>query len=375
MLEVLKGLDWHMALVAFAATLVLLLLLTPLARRMGFIDRPGGRKSHLAPTPVIGGLAMGIGTIAVGLLLSPPLGDGFIGFALSAGLVLGIGVLDDRFDIRWYWRILAQVAAALVMVHVGGVRVEQLGPVFGLPEMSLGVLSVPFTVFATVGLINAINMIDGADGVAGLLVWAALLMLSAAGLYAGNLVIAERMMIVMGGVAAFLFCNLRFPWQPRARIFMGDAGSGFLGLVIAWCSFRLTQNPGHPVNPVLTLWFVVIPMMDALVLIARRLRNGCSPFHADCNHIHHLMQEAGFGPTQAALVLTAFTLACGLAVGQAMRMDVPHPLLLLAFLLLCTGWYLLSGRRAWAVAFFRRLHAPFDMVQARRGGAGVPEEP
>lgn len=358
MLDILKGLDWNAALVALAATLLLLWLLRPVAARLGLYDHPGGRKSHLAPTPVIGGVAMGIGTIAVGLWLSPPHGDGFIGFALAASIVVVTGLVDDRFDIRWYWRILAQVVAALVMVHVSGVRVEQLGPVFGLSEMSLGALSVPFTVFATVGLINAINMIDGADGMAGMLVWAALLMLSAAGLYAGNLVIAERMMIVMGAVSAFLVFNLRFPWQRRARMFMGDAGSGFLGLVIAWCSFRLTQNPGHPVNPVLTLWFVAIPMMDALVLIARRIRNGRSPFHADCNHIHHLMQEAGFGPTQAALVLTAFTLACGLAVGQAMRMDVPHPLLLLAFLLMCAGWYVLSGRRARAVAFFRRLRAP-----------------
>ncbi|WP_374012392.1 MraY family glycosyltransferase [Pseudoxanthomonas koreensis] len=358
MLDILKGLDWNAALVALAATLLLLWLLRPVAARLGLYDHPGGRKSHLAPTPVIGGVAMGIGTIAVGLWLSPPHGDGFIGFALAASIVVVTGLVDDRFDIRWYWRILAQVVAALVMVHVSGVRVEQLGPVFGLSEMSLGALSVPFTVFATVGLINAINMIDGADGMAGMLVWAALLMLSAAGLYAGNLVIAERMMIVMGAVSAFLVFNLRFPWQRRARMFMGDAGSGFLGLVIAWCSFRLTQNPGHPVNPVLTLWFVAIPMMDALVLIARRIRNRRSPFHADCNHIHHLMQEAGFGPTQAALVLTAFTLACGLAVGQAMRMDVPHPLLLLAFLLMCAGWYVLSGRRARAVAFFRRLRAP-----------------
>ena len=367
MLDILKGLDWNAALVALAATLLLLWLLRPVAARLGLYDHPGGRKSHLAPTPVIGGVAMGIGTIAVGLWLSPPHGDGFIGFALAASIVVVTGLVDDRFDIRWYWRILAQVVAALVMVHVSGVRVEQLGPVFGLSEMSLGALSVPFTVFATVGLINAINMIDGADGMAGMLVWAALLMLSAAGLYAGNLVIAERMMIVMGAVSAFLVFNLRFPWQRRARMFMGDAGSGFLGLVIAWCSFRLTQNPGHPVNPVLTLWFVAIPMMDALVLIARRIRNRRSPFHADCNHIHHLMQEAGFGPTQAALVLTAFTLACGLAVGQAMRMDVPHPLLLLAFLLMCAGWYVLSGRRARAVAFFRRLRAPLHPAVAAPG--------
>ncbi|KAF1687176.1 glycosyl transferase family 4 [Pseudoxanthomonas broegbernensis] len=374
MLDILKGLDWTAALAALGATFLLQWILQPVATRLKLFDYPRGRRDHAAPTPVTGGLAMGVGVIFVGLLLSPIRGDGFAGFALAACVLLVVGLLDDRYDIRWYWRILAQVTAALIMIYVGGVRVQQLGPVFGLSEMSLGALSVPFTVFATVGLINAINMVDGADGLAGMLVWAALLMLSAAALYAGNELIAERMMILMGAVAAFLAYNLRFPWRPRAKLFMGDAGSAFLGLVIAWFSFRLTQNPGHPVNPVLTLWFVPIPMMDALVLIIRRLRNRQSPFNGDRNHMHHLMLEAGFGPTQAALALTAFTLLCGLTVGQAMRMDVPHPALLGAFVLMCVGWYLLSGRRERAVSFFRRVRAVVHLPFPRRGG-GHPEKP
>ncbi|MBL0227583.1 hypothetical protein [Thermomonas sp.] len=100
---------------------------------------------------------------------------------------------------------------------------------------------------------------------------------------------------------------------------LGNAGSALLGLVIAWVAFRLTQNPGHPVNPVLALWLLPIPVMDCLVLIVRRLQQGRSPFSAGRDHIHHVMQDAGFGPTRAAMVLTAVSLACGLLVAQAMR--------------------------------------------------------
>ncbi len=125
--------------------------------------------------------------------------------------------------------------------------------------------------------------------------------------------------------------------------------------MIAWVAFRLTQNPGHPVNPVLALWLLPIPVMDCLVLIVRRLREGRSPFSAGRDHIHHIMQDAGFGPTRAALWLTIFSLVCGLFVGQAMRLDVPNPVLLAAFVLLCAGWFCLSSNRARAVGFFARL--------------------
>lgn len=107
-------------------------------------------------------------------------------------------------------------------------------------------------------------------------------------------------------------------------------------------------------NPVLALWLLPVPVMDCLVLILRRVREGRSPFSAGRDHIHHIMQDAGFGPTRAALHLTWFSLLCGLGAGQAMRLDVPNLLLLLAFGLLCLGWYLLSQRRERAVAFFRR---------------------
>lgn len=358
-------------LAAAALTFLVLWLLQPLAAKLNLLDFPKGRKDHSHPTPVTGGLGMMVGILGTGFATLGNISMPFFGFAIGSILLIVVGLLDDKYDVRWYWRILAQVIAALVMVYVGGVQIQQLGPVFGLGEMSLGMLSVPFTVFATVGLINAINMSDGADGLAGLLVAAALVMLLAAALYSGNTLISERLLIMIGAVTAFLGHNMRFPWQRKAKLFMGNAGSAFLGFVIAWVAFRLTQNTGHPVSPALALWFVPVPVMDTLVLMLRRLRNRQSPFIADRNHIHHLMMEGGFGPTQAAMALALFSLFCGLVAGQALRMDVPHPVLLCAFFALCVGWYWLTSRRVRAIAMFRRIYDTHAMGW-RSGDPDVP---
>ncbi len=306
------------------------------------------------------------GVLVVGFSSLIPMDQSAIAFMSASSLLVVVGLLDDLYDLSWKLRIPAQVVAALIMIYVGGVQVEQIGPVFGLGELSLGVLSMPFTVFATVGLINAINMSDGADGLAGSLVLTALIMLTAAGLYSGNLRVANGGMLLAGVVAAFLTFNFRFPWRDKAKTFMGNAGSAFLGFVIAWLAFRLTQSPEHPVNPVLALWFVMIPVMDCLVVMLRRLRVRQSPFIADRNHMHHMMRDAGFGPMRKALVLSLVTALCGLLVGEAMRWDVPYPLLLALFVLMCAAWYWVTGKRERAIRFLRRVLALTVLVVPRR---------
>lgn len=338
------------AAAAAVLTWVVMRWLHPYAPRLNLLDMPLGRKDHAHPTPITGGLAMLAAFCVVGAVsLGQHASETLASFISAAILLVAVGLYDDRHDLRWYWRILAQVVASLIMVYGAGVRVEQLGAAFGAEGLDLGDLSVPFTVFATVGIINAVNMVDGADGLAGLLVVAALVMLTAASIYAGNAGLARHALMVAGAVAAFLLYNMRFPWQRRAKAFMGNAGSAFLGLVIAWVMFRLTQNSGHPVNPVLALWLVPVPVMDCLVLTVRRLREGRSPFAAGRDHIHHFMIDAGFGPTQAALTLTVATFAVGLSAGQAMRWDVPHPVLLGAFVALCLFWYWLTSNRVRAI--------------------------
>ena len=334
-------------------TVAALWLLKPVAARLNLLDHPRGRKDHDFPTPVTGGLAMAAGslTVAVGMQAGQP----WIAFTVAALLLVAVGLLDDIFDVRWWWRILVQVIAALLMVQWGGVRIEQLGQLVGMTGTGLGLLAVPFTVFATVGIINAVNMIDGIDGLAGALVLAALVMLAAAGMYAGNGLLADRALILAGAVAGFLAWNMRHPWRKRAKVFMGNAGSAFLGLAIAWISFQLTQNPGHPVSPVLALWLLPVPVMDCLVLIARRTREGRSPFDAGRDHIHHFMIDAGITPGWVTFWLTSFSLLCGFLIGLGMRANIPNLALLVAFLGLCIWWYWLTARRERAIGWFRHL--------------------
>lgn len=353
--------------------------LQPFAGRLGLLDHPHSeRKDHGRPTPVTGGLGMILALALFFLLIPVPMSPARWSFLLGSLLLIVVGLLDDYRDLRWWWRILAQVVAALLMVYLGGVRIEQLGPAFGLSDLALGWLSVPFTVFATVGLINATNMIDGADGIAGALVAVALLMLAAAAWYAGNNGLALVTLVIMAATLGFLAHNFPLPWRRRARVFLGNGGSAFLGYSIAWITFRLTQNAGHPVNPVLALWLFAVPVVDCLVLIVHRARQGRSPFSPGRDHIHHLMRDAGFSPAQLALVLAGATLLAGLLVGQAMRVDVPNVVLLGLFVLLCLAWGWLTACRQRACAFFAWLHGRvFDrglssVTTAQLPAAGVP---
>lgn len=355
MLDRFADFDWTAGLLALVIASLLLWVLQPLARRFDLLDHPKGRKDHASATPVTGGLAILLACLVAfnGIQAGSPR---VLGFSVAALLLTGVGMLDDRFDLRWYWRILAQAAAALILVYWGGAQVEQLGPMFGMDALALGWLSVPFTVFAVIGVINAVNMIDGADGLAGLLGLSALAMLLAAAVYSGNDPLVGRLSVLCGALAGFLIWNMRLPWQPRARVFLGNAGSALLGLVIAWASARLTQTPGHPVSPVLPLWLLAVPVLDCLVVSARRIRQGRSPFDADDGHIHHIMRAAGFRPTGIALWLAGFNLLCGLLAALVIRSHmVPPVLMVAAYIGLGVGWYLLSRDRRRAVAFFCRL--------------------
>lgn len=335
---------------AVLATWLALRWLAPRAQRYGLIDHPGGRKRHRNVTPTVGGLG-----IAFGLLLTLALFNGAQAapFIVAGSLLIVVGALDDILDLHWGIRILAQVVASLLMVVWGGVRVQYLGDL-GLPFSTAGVwFSVPMTVIATVGLINAVNMSDGSDGLAGMLCAGATFMLVCAALYAGNLAPLATLLPLLACIGVFLRYNVRRPGQPKARIFLGNAGSMFLGFAIAHEIFRLTQNPAHPVSPVLALWLFIPPVLDCLVLIVRRLKMRRSPFHADRGHMHHLLLDAGFGPSQVAAALVALQMGLGLLGSALLRLDAVTELHLLAgFLILGLGHYLLTARRGRAVRVY-----------------------
>ena len=165
--QALEPADWARAALSLAVVALLIPLTLPLAQRWGLLDNPGGRKDHACPIPVTGGAVILVAIVAGFFVFEPNWNlrvATFLGGAL--GLVV-IGQLDDKYDLRWTWRIGAQALAAVALYVLAGVQASNLQDVFGFAGANIGLLALPFTVFVVVGIINALNMADGVDGLAG----------------------------------------------------------------------------------------------------------------------------------------------------------------------------------------------------------------
>lgn len=283
----------------------LILLLRGVAHRFDFVDRPGGRKQHERPTPTVGGLAMFV-AVLVALIANDALrGNVAILLGIAAMLVV-LGVLDDRRGLSVPLRMLIQVALVSIVVVYAGGTVTHLGAGLGF-DIPLGVFAVPFSVIAFVGGINAINMIDGADGMAGKMALITTLGVAIIFHDAGAVRMLPLTWAMIGALIGFLLLNARL-FVRRAWVFMGDAGSMWLGLVLGWFMAQVTRG-ATSAEPALVLWLFGIPLIDTLVVMARRMKRRRSPFAADRTHIHHVLEHAGLSVRRTVLVLSVVQLA------------------------------------------------------------------
>ena len=294
----------------FLTTLLFVLALRPFAFAIGLVDRPGGRKRHVGNVPLIGGLAMFAGLATAGpsiqgsLSIDPAL-------LVAASVLIVVGVLDDRFDLPPSVRFLAQIIAALVMTVGAGVYASNIGPVFFGDDVYLGQFAVLFTILVVGSSINAFNMFDGSDGVAGGQALVCLLGLATAELIGGQFDHLSIILALAGCICAFLVFNLPFEATRPVRVFMGDAGSTMLGFVLAWVAVSMCQGPGAVIAPVTILWIWALPLMDFFCSMVRRVLDGRSPFHADAEHLHHVLRRAGLSTMQTFLAETAAGLLLG----------------------------------------------------------------
>lgn len=333
------------ALVAVIATA----LLARIAPTIGLVDLPGGRKDHVNAVPVIGGIAL-LASLLAGLLMAGRSGV-TVPFLVATTILVAVSVWDDWRELHYVPRFIAQVAATLVMVYGAGVQLGSLGDLLGWRPIELAMLAVPVTVFAVVGVINAMNMIDGMDGLAGSIALVAFGWYGVAAILQGDGGLANLAALLCGGLAGFLVFNLRLPWQPRARVFLGDAGSTLLGFALAWFAIDLSQGDGRTLPPIAALWVVLLPLADTVSLIARRRARGQSPFHADREHIHHFLQASGLSVNATLVVLVAVSAAFGAVGVMGWRVGVPEPVLFWCFFFLFFAYHF-AIKAAW-----RRLHA------------------
>lgn len=333
---------------ALLGTGIAIIYLRKLAPALGLIDHPCDRKHHAAPVPLVGGLAVFL-TLCLAFLLFPAARDQWP-LLLAVAIVVAVGVADDKHEIRPSIRFAAQIVACLVMIHVAGVELKSVGDLIGFGSIGLWVFSIPMTVFAVVGVINAVNMIDGADGLAGSIALVALAWYGGMAQLSGLVGLMTVAIVLCGALAGFLAFNLRFPWQPKARVFLGDAGSTLLGFVLAWMAVTLTQEPAGSVPPIGALWVVLLPLADTVSLCARRLRRGQSPFAANREHIHHLLLALGLTQTQTLLALLAVSALFGAVGFFGWRLGVSEPILFWAFSCLFFAYHF-AVQAAW-----KRLH-------------------
>ena len=295
----------------FAAALVTGLIVTPVVRgyahHLGLLDQPGGRKVHETPIPRLGGVAM---AIAIGVAIGgATIVTGDLGSTLGlrpnrapailagVGLLLVVGIIDDIRGMRALVKLAFQVAAALLAWWLG-LSIDHLYFPWGV--VALGPLALPITVAWIVAVINAINLIDGLDGLATGVV---LTVLGAFGLLAAADGVDPTLFIVaatIGAAVGFLAYNLH-----PATIIMGDTGSMVLGFVVAAVAISTTQDGVYPQAPWVPIVALGVPIIDTAWAVVRRTARGDPFFVADRGHIHHQLLRLGLGHRDAMLLLTA----------------------------------------------------------------------
>lgn len=318
---------------AFLMTAAALVALRPFAAKVGLLDIPDGRKTHARPTPMIGGLGIYLGTLSICMLSPVIMNDYKILLGLS-GFVLFVGVMDDLYDMRVSLRMAMHATAAWVMAVTANVQLTSLGDItFGGP-IELGLLAIPITIFATIGVINAINMSDGLDGLSGGLCVIPLVLLSVAALSADQSALLSFSQILIVSLLAFLAFNYRLIWKKTALVYLGDAGSTLLGFIIAWLLIASTQGNNAFIAPVYALWFMAVPLLDTVSLMIWRPMRGSSPFKPGRDHLHHRLLNMGFDIKQTVLIIHATALALG-SVGLAGHFaGAPESLMFMLFITL-----------------------------------------
>ena len=343
------------SIAAFLVTAALIVLLRPVALHFGLVDVPNARKSHSGKVPLIGGVSIFATLIVLfsgHLLFTGTSPTELSAFLMATSILIVIGVWDDLRDLSAYARFGAQIVAALIMIYGAGIMLVDLGELNFLGgTLYLGYMSVPFTIFATLGIINAINMCDGLDGLSGSLTLTSMLGLGAANVLWGSydLIIT----VMAASIAGFLCFNMRTFWRKSAWVFLGDAGSMMIGLTLTWLAISMSQGPERVISPSAALWFLMVPVFDAVSMMLRRIMRKRSPFKADKEHLHHVFLLAGFSVSETVLIMTGLSFA-GVIVGLGgVYLGLSDAVMAIAFV--CAGMlYFWVIMRAWQVMQFLR---------------------
>ena len=291
---------------------IVLLLASSIAKKIDLVDiSDEERKDHIGAIPLVGGIGLFVSLIYGAFVFGV---DVFYLYLLGSLLpIMIVGVIDglQGLSINPVYRVMAQILSSWIVIITTDIYIQDLGDIFGYGELNIGRIGIPFTIFAVVGMCNAFNMLDGKDGLLGSV--SVIIMCSLLLLLYFNGVIYPWAQIVVLSVIVYLAFNLNFFGQKR-KIFLGDHGSTGLGHIIAWSLVFLSQETNY-VTPISALWFVLLPLTDAILTFTRRIKSSKSVFQGDRLHIHHRLSDKGFSDASIVLICSFITIAgCSIAI-------------------------------------------------------------
>jgi UDP-GlcNAc:undecaprenyl-phosphate GlcNAc-1-phosphate transferase len=304
-------------LLTFALSFGLCMVLTPAARRLaarwGLTDKPDGhRKLHSQPTPLAGGFAIlpaVIGALAAVQWLPNPW-DGTIrwkgwefGLLLASGIICALGFIDDRWGLRAWAKLAGQLAAILVLVQSG--LVVQSIQLFGW-SVDLGWLAIPLTMLWLLGTINSLNLLDGMDGLLSCLGLVISLAMAVMAALVGHWSAAAVAAALAGALLGFLRYNF-----PPASVFLGDAGSMLIGLVVGVLAIQSSLKGPAATALAVPVALLTLPFFDTTAAIVRRKLRGLSVSTPDRGHLHHCLLRRGLSNRRILMCVSVFGLVTG----------------------------------------------------------------
>ena len=303
-----------LAAAALAVALVVSFVATPvvknLAQRVGAVDVPkDNRRMHNHPIPRMGGLAIFLGFL-LSALIFVPITEEIQGMLLGAVIIVVLGIFDDIYSLKAWFKFIVQIVAALIAVFSGNLIETLSNPnIFSSnPYWDLGWLSYPVTVIWIVAITNAVNLIDGLDGLACGVSTISSMTLLVIALVVSEADVAILMAALAGGCLGFLPYNMN-----PAKIFMGDTGSTFLGYILAVVSIQGLFKFYTIISFAVPFLMLGLPIFDTCFAFIRRIAHGQSPMHADRSHVHHRLIDMGFSQKQAVAVLYIISAILGLS--------------------------------------------------------------
>ena len=336
-------------IIVFIVTIISIIGLKPVSSIIGLVDLPSDRKQHIGSIPLIGGLAMFLG-VSFGLysLKLIQIEENLIFFFIGSLILILTGLVDDFRGVSSNKRFIFQILVALIIVKLGGAVLEDFGGLIFGEKLYLGFFSLVISLFAVVGVINSLNFSDGIDGLSASLSLVAFISIAFFAFGVKETYAFEFALIFIIALIVFLFFNLGLIIGQGFKIFMGDAGSTFLGLGISWALISFSQGDNLIFSPVTALWIFSVPLIDTIFVMSRRVANGKSPFEPDRKHLHHFFIHSGRTDRETLFIIVSFSIVMAL-IGVLMEINEVNETFMFLFFLTISFTYYFGLRHAWGL--------------------------